>query len=90
MSDDGPYQCQVGGSEEVDPIVSDTVQLTVLVETSVPQILQGEQVEVVEGNGEVLQCMSEGRPQPKVRGDTKLEFVLVKNNYFTTIFYFPG
>ena len=67
MSDDGPYQCQVGGSGEVDPIVSDAVRLMVLVETSAPQILQGEQVEVVEGTGEVLQCMAEGRPQPEVR-----------------------
>ena len=74
MSDDGPYQFQVGGSEEVDPIVSDIVWLTVLVETSLPQILQGQLVEVVEGKGEVLQCMAEGRPQPEVRGNTKLEF----------------
>ena len=96
MSDDGLYKCQVGGRGEVDPIVSDTVRLTVLVETSVPQILQGEQVEVVEGAGEVLQCMAEGRPRPEVRGNQKLEFgkeqfvLLVKmanNNFYISMFH---
>ena len=82
MSDDGPYKCQVGGRREVDPIVSDTVRLTVLVETSVPQILQGEQLEVVEGAGEVLQCMAEGRPQPEVRGNMKVEFSKVHIQLF--------
>ena len=51
---------------QVDPIVSDPVRLTVHVETTIPKILQGEEVEVVEGREEVLQCMAEGRPQPEV------------------------
>ena len=64
MSDDALYQCQVGSSMQVDPIVSDPVRLTVHVETTIPKILQGE--EVVEGREEVLHCMAEGRPQPEV------------------------
>ena len=67
MSDDALYQCQVGGSMQVDPIVSDPVRLTVYVETTKPQILQGEEVEVVEGREEELQCMAEGRPRPEVQ-----------------------
>ena len=66
MSDDALYQCQVGGSMQVDPIVSDPVRLTVHVETTIPKILQGEEVEVVEGREEELQCMAEGRPRPEV------------------------
>ena len=66
----------------VDPIVSDTVRLTVLVETSVPQILQGDKVEVVEGKEEVLQCMAEGRPQPEVRGNMEVEFSKVHIQLF--------
>ena len=45
MSDDALYQCQVGGSMQVEPIVSNPVRLTVYVETTLPQILQGEEVE---------------------------------------------
>ena len=70
MSDDGLYQCQVGGTTDVEPIASDAVRLMVNVETSKPMILQGEDVEVVEGREEVLQCMAEGRPIPEVSFQT--------------------
>ena len=50
----------------MDPIVFDPVRLTVYVETTIPQILQGQEVEVVEGREEDLQCMAEGRPRPEV------------------------
>ena len=50
----------------MEPIVSDTVHLTVYVEVGKPQILQGEEVEVVEGREEGLQCMAEGRPIPEL------------------------
>ena len=66
MSDDALYQCQVGGSLQVEPIASDPVRLTVYVETTKPQILQGEEVEVAHGREEELQCMAEGRPRPEV------------------------
>ena len=61
LADDGFYQCLVGGR------VAGFVRLTVLVETSMPQILQGEEVEMVKGREEVLQCMAEGKPPPEVR-----------------------
>ena len=61
LADDGIYQCNLGRR------VAGIVQLTVLVETSVPQILQGEEVEVVKGREEVLQCMAEGKPPPEVK-----------------------
>ena len=67
LSDEGEYSCQVGGSPGVEPIVSPPVHLTVYTEVGKPHILQGEQVEVVEGREEVLQCMAEGRPIPEVR-----------------------
>ena len=67
MSDEGNYQCQVGGTVEVDSMVSNVVKLTVKVETTLPQILQGDLVEVVEGREEELQCMAEGRPAPEVK-----------------------
>ena len=60
----------------MEPIVSDTVHLTVYVEVGKPQILQGEEVEVVEGREEVLQCMAEGRPIPE------LEWRDVNDNLF--------
>jgi len=60
LADDGIYQCNLGRR------VAGIVQLTVLVETSVPQILQGEEVEVVKGREEILQCMAEGKPPPEL------------------------
>ena len=67
ISDEGQYQCQVGGTMDVNPMVSALVKLTVKVETTIPQILQGDLVEVVEGREEELQCMAEGRPAPEVK-----------------------
>ena len=84
MSDDSLYQCQVGGSMQVDPIVSNTVRLTVYVETTKPQILQGEEVEVVEGREEELQCMAEGRPRPEVQ--VLFHHTVMASHHFTTVF----
>lgn len=66
MSDDGLYQCQVGAKDMVGPVVSDMVSLTIMVEPGVPRILQGEEVEMVEGKEDSLECWVEGRPRPEV------------------------
>ena len=57
--------------------MSSMVTLTVLMEPEIPRILQGEELEVMEGREEVLEvmegreevleCHSKGRPQPEVR-----------------------
>ena len=65
--DDGLYQCQVGAGNTTGPVMSSMVTLTVLMEPEVPRILQGEELEVMEGREAVLECQSQGRPQPEVR-----------------------
>ena len=67
MEDDGLYQCQVGASSNTGPLLSDRVSITVLVEPDMPRIMQGVEMEVMEGQEEVLECQSEGRPEPKVK-----------------------
>ena len=67
MADDGLYQCQVGAGDTVGPVMSDMVTLTVMVEPGQPRILQGVEMEVMEGRTEVLECQAEGRPQPEVK-----------------------
>ena len=66
MKDEGMYQCQVGAGEMVGPVMSEMVTITVMVKPSVPRILQGEEIEVMEGREVVLECQVEGRPQPEV------------------------
>jgi hypothetical protein len=68
---------------QVEPIVSDPVRLTVYVETTIPQILQGEEVEVVEGREEELQCMAEGRPRPEVCYNTYMASVTFEQKLFS-------
>ena len=66
LSDDGLYQCQVGPTSTTGPLLSDMVSLTVMVESEVPRIVQGEEMEVMAGKEVLLECQAKGRPEPGV------------------------
>ena len=67
-SDDGVYQCQVSASGEDPAIRSGEARLSVMSPPGPPHILQGEQLEISEGEQTELVCVSEGaRPAGEVR-----------------------
>ena len=68
VSDGGRYQCQVSASGEDPAIRSGEARLSVMSPPGPPHILQGEQLEISEGEQTELVCVSEGaRPAGEVR-----------------------